>query len=108
MARVRAMSKPAPLLDRCIASLIDGFICSPLSVICYPVWKDGIRDGHSFGKGLMGLRVVKYGTRQGASVSNSCLRNCCHFGVGLCLLCFNGDRRHLGDYIAGTMVVKDR
>jgi len=106
MSRVRTINKPAPLCDRCIAYVVDAFLTScGLGCLCYPIWKDGIRDGRSFGKGMMGLRVVKYGTRQGATVTDSCLRNCCNLCV--CLLCVTGDRRHVGDYIAGTMVVKD-
>ena len=107
MSRLRSRSKPAPLIERCFASVIDGVLSGcGLALILYPCWKDGIRNGQSFGKGLMGLRVVKYGTRQGGTVTVSCLRNCCNLCV--CLLCVNSDRRHVGDYIAGTMVVKDR
>ena len=107
LSRSRSKHKTAPLCDRFVAFLIDYFLSAiGLSCICYPVWKDGIRDGRSFGKGMMGLRVVKHGTRRGATVSNSCIRNCCN--ICICLLCCTGERRHFGDYIAGTVVVKDR
>ncbi len=103
LSRARTKHKPAPLCDRCVAYIIDDFLsCIPF----YFCFKDGIRDGRSFGKGLMGLRVVKYGTRQGATVRDSCIRNCCNLCV--CLLCITSERRHFGDYLAGTVVVKDR
>jgi len=107
MSRTLVRHKPAPLCDRCIAFLIDDILTGcGLGLILYPCWKDGIRDGRSFGKGMMGLRVVKYGTRQSATVKDSCVRLCCNWCA--CLLCVTGDRRHLGDYVAGTMVIKDR
>ncbi|MFX0052740.1 MAG: hypothetical protein ACFE8U_15790 [Candidatus Hermodarchaeota archaeon] len=106
MSRSRSRTRTAPLLDRCIAYLIDGFLTGcGLGLILYPCWKDGIRGGRSFGKGLMGLRVVKHGTRRGATVTDSCIRNCCNLCV--CLLCVTSERRHFGDYIGGTVVIKD-
>ena len=95
--------KSAPLVSRCIASLIDGcFNCLP----CYCLWKDGIRDGQSFGKGMMGLRVVKFSSGQPATISDSCIRNFCE----LCppVLCITSGRRRVGDMIAGTIVITDQ
>jgi len=97
------INKAAPCGDRCIALIVDG-ICSCLPT--YTCWKDGIRDGQSFGKGMMGLRVVKMQTGQPATIMDSCLRNCCN----LCpiLLCVTAGHRHVGDMIAGTIVIKDQ
>lgn len=111
MSRTRSRSKTAPLADRCVAYLIDGVIAGAISWVLglgciYWIIRDGIRDGRSLGKGVMNLRVVKHGTTRGASVTNSCLRNCCNFCI--CLLCITSERRHFGDYIAGTVVVRDR
>lgn len=111
MSRTKSRKKTAPLTDRCVAYLIDGVIAGAISWVLglgciYWIIRDGIRDGRSIGKGAMNLRVVKHGTRQGASVTNSCLRNCCNLCI--CLLCITSDRRHFGDYIGGTVVVKDR
>jgi uncharacterized RDD family membrane protein YckC len=107
MSRTRRTYQTAPLCDRCIAYVIDGILSGcGLACLCYPIWKDGIRGGRSFGKGLMNLRVVKHGTRTGATVTDSCLRNCCNLCV--CLLCITPERRHVGDYIAGTIVIRDR
>ena len=103
MASKQALERrAAPCVDRCIASIIDGcFNCIP----CYGLWKDGIRDGQSFGKGMMGLRVVNYSTGNPATIMDSCLRNFC----SLCppVLLITSGRRRVGDYIAGTIVIKD-
>ena len=96
------LQKTAPCTDRCIASLVDDvFNIIP----CYFLWKDGIRDGQSFGKGMMGLRVVKFSTGQPATITDSCLRNC----LSCCplLLLITSGRRRFGDYVAGTIVIKD-
>lgn len=92
----------APCVDRCVAALID----SVLNFIpCYFCWKDGIRDGQSIGKGAMGLRVVKLSTGQPATMSDSFLRNCLNLCV--CALLVTEGKRHVGDLIAGTVVIKD-
>jgi uncharacterized RDD family membrane protein YckC len=96
------LRRTAPCMDRCIAYLVDDF----LSIIpCYCLWKDGIRDGQSIGKGLMGLRVVKFSTGQPATITDSCLRNFCSCCVPLLLI--TSGRRRFGDYVAGTIVIKD-
>ena len=103
MARSQALArKSAPCMDRCIAAFIDGFLnCIP----CYGLWKDGIRDGQSFGKGMMGLRVVNFSTGNPASIMDSCLRNFCSCCPPLLLI--TKGRRRFGDMIAGTIVIKD-
>jgi hypothetical protein len=100
----------APLSDRCFASIVDGFIAGAITLVCgfgcfYSLFKDGIIDGRSLGKNLMGLRVIKYYTNEPANYWDSCGRNCCNCCV--LVLCFNHERRHVGDLIAGTIVIKD-
>ncbi len=103
MSSQALMNKAAPCGGRLIAYFIDGVLnCLP----CYFCWKDGIRDGQSFGKGMMGLRVVKLQTGQPATIMDSCLRNCCNFCWPLLLV--TAGRRHLGDMIAGTIVIQDQ
>ena len=108
MSRQKSLvRKSAPLVDRCIAFIIDDFLASiGLVLICYPCWKDGIRNGQSFGKGLMGLKVVNYSTGSPASIMDSCLRNVCSCCPPLCLI--TSGRRRFGDVIAGTIVIKDQ
>jgi uncharacterized RDD family membrane protein YckC len=102
--------KQAPCVDRCVASIIDGCVTSILVITCigpliYALVKDGIRDGQSFGKGMMGLRVVNFTTGRPATIGSSCLRNFC----ALCppLLLVTKGRRRFGDFIGGTIVIKD-
>ena len=104
MASSQALiQKKAPFMDRCVAYIVDYILsCIPL----YFCIKDGIRDGQSIGKGMMGLRVVKFDTGQPATIMDSCLRNCC----GLCppVALITAGNRRVGDYIAGTIVIKDQ
>ncbi|MHA2297229.1 MAG: RDD family protein [Candidatus Hodarchaeales archaeon] len=112
----KAQLQVAPCMDRCIAFIIDDF----LNIIpTYYCWKDGIRDGQSFGKGLIGnLRVVKYDTGQPATIGDSLMRNCgesiatgCTCGLLGLLSCFwllfDSEHRRLGDRLAGTIVIRD-
>ena len=89
----------APLMKRCIASLIDGIILGKLFGTM-----DGINEGRGIGKGMMGIRTVKYDTGEAPSIGNSCIRNCCN--LCFCLACV-GEGRHVGDLIAGTIVIED-
>ena len=101
--------KAGSLGNRCIALIIDGFISGILCFGClfYSCWKDGIRNGQSFGKGMMGLKVVKM-NGESAKVFDSCLRNICMLPpIGWICCFFNNEGRHFGDLVAGTMVVED-
>ena len=109
-------SMKAPIGERCIALIVDNFITSLLSYVCigvfYACMKDGIRDGQSFGKGLMNLRVVDYSTGMPATIGQSFIRNClCSCVDGAC--CYlvaltSEDGRRIGDHVAGTIVILDR
>ena len=109
-------SMKAPIAERCVAYLVDYFITGLGSYICigifYPCVKDGIREGRSFGKGLMNLRVVDYNTGMPATIGQSCIRNClCLWVDGLCCCLvplFSEDGRRIGDHTAGTIVIRDR
>ncbi|MFX1505681.1 MAG: RDD family protein [Promethearchaeota archaeon] len=104
------IQKQAPCGDRCVAALVDGVISAAISWALgagciYDLIKDGIRDGQSIGKGMMGLRVVKFDTGQPATIGSSILRNC--FYCCPCLLLVTAGRRRFGDYVGGTIVIKD-
>lgn len=78
----------------------------------YLCFKDGIREGRSLGKGMIGLRVVDFASGMPASKYQSCVRNClcCWFDLYCCFFIALVDRngRRIGDYIAGTVVILDR
>lgn len=107
----------APMGERCIALLIDGAISSIFSyVFCvgfiYDIIKDGIREGQSVGKGLMGLRVVDFQTGMPATMGQSFIRNCCPGCLDGCccylVALMDQDGRRIGDQAAGTVVILDK
>ncbi len=110
-------SMKAPMGERCIAYLIDGAISSIFTYVCgigiiYTIIKDGIRDGKSLGKGLMGLRVVDFQTGMPATIGQSFIRNCCPGCLDGCC-CYlvaltDQDGRRIGDQAAGTVVILDK
>ena len=112
----RAVNAPfnyrlAPIGDRCVAYIIDQFIGGIGMCFCYIpgilylMFKDGIRNGQSFGKGSANIRVVNFNTGMPATPLESCIRNCCNLCV--CYLLIEQNQRHIGDLIAGTIVIKD-
>ena len=99
-------------------NIVDGVVGGILSCILYPCWKDGIREGRSFGKGMSNIKVVKYDTGAPASIGDSIMRNCGESCVGCCtcgltnlltlyFILLTDDKRRVGDRIAGTIVVRD-
>ncbi|MFW9997925.1 MAG: RDD family protein [Candidatus Odinarchaeota archaeon] len=111
---------PAKCEDRCIAYCLDNLIGSMVGIAlgimtcgigcyagtCYQYFKDGYNEGRSPGKGAMGLRVINYNTGYPATYGESCIRNCCNICPPT-VIC-NNEYRHIGDLIAGTMVIQDR
>lgn len=81
----------------------------------YVLW-EGLRDGQTPGKRLFGLRVVRDGGLAvdfPASVARNLLRAIdmqpgVFFGVGLVSAALSRQSRRLGDYVAGTVVVRER
>lgn len=106
----------APMGERCIGYLIDYAISSILSYFCigivYTIIKDGIREGQSLGKGLMGLRVVDFQTGMPATIGQSFIRNCCPGCLDGCccylVALIDQDGRRIGDQAAGTVVILDK
>lgn len=93
----------AYFIDGCIANI--GMVFCYLPGIAYTCFKDGIREGRSFGKGALNIRVVNFNTGMPATLSESCIRNLCD-----CCPCYafvEQNRRHIGDLIAGTIVITD-
>lgn len=115
-------TQQATLGDRCFALFIDNCISYSISVVsclilCIPLGyaydciKDGIREGRSFGKGGMHLRVVDFRTGRPATIGQSMIRNClcgsCDSSTCYCFAIMDSNGRRIGDKIAGTVVIKD-
>ncbi|UCG90607.1 MAG: RDD family protein [Candidatus Heimdallarchaeota archaeon] len=100
----------APMGERCIALIIDDVI----NYFCcfYNFIKDGIREGQSIGKGLMGMRVVDFQTGMPATIGQSFIRNCCPGCLDGCccylVALMDQDGRRIGDQAAGTVVILDQ
>jgi uncharacterized RDD family membrane protein YckC len=77
----------------------------------YQLLKDGVREGQSIGKGVMGLCVVDFNTGIPTTIGQSFIRNClCGCVDASCcyLVAFiDEDGRRLGDHAAGTVVIID-
>jgi hypothetical protein len=103
-------SMKAEIGERCIALLVDDFI-SGFTCGIYGCFKDGIRDGVSFGKGLFSMRVVDFNTGLPATYGQSLVRNCLCSWLDQCccylVAMIDDDGRRIGDQIAGTIVIKD-
>ncbi|MHA2362568.1 MAG: RDD family protein [Candidatus Hodarchaeales archaeon] len=112
--------KVAPCLDRLVGYTLDSVLSNGSFLCCifYPLWKDGIKNGQSYGKKFVDLRVVKYNTGQPAEVGDSIVRNCgepllgcctcgCTSFISLVMLLFTEEKRRVGDYLAGTIVIVD-
>lgn len=100
----------APLGSRIAAYCIDTVVMGLAEIVCacacfYGLFKDGLNEGRSVGKNAMGLRVINYNTGAPATYGESCVRNFCECCP--CLLVFNSEHRRIGDFVAGTIVIKD-
>jgi len=134
----RRRYKTGGIGGRIIAYIIDGVVCDIIACCCpclgtcclaplFACFKDGLRDGRGVGKGMLGLRVVKAETGEGAGYGGSFIRNCTDFcciptllstcTLGICAACtwvpllfclFNEDRQRIGDKVAGTIVIKEK
>jgi len=80
----------------------------------YYVLCEGLGQGRSPGKKILGLRVVRVNGAP-ATFTDSVLRNLLRAGdflplgyaLGLCVVAFDARFRRLGDLVAGTMVVRE-
>lgn len=104
----------APLGERCVALIVDDAIGTIVPFVgwVYGIIKDGIRDGQSLGKGVMGLRVVDFQTGMPATMGQSFMRNCCPGCIDGCccylVALMDQDGRRIGDQVAGTVVILDK
>ena len=83
--------------------------------VAYFVFFEILWDGQTPGKRLLRLRVVREGG-YGLTAMESILRNLLRvidampgfYGIGLVFMFLSGKSRRLGDFVAGTMVIKER
>ncbi len=102
----------ASLGSRCGAYVVDSVICFlPCFIGCpcgclYGYLKDAMSDGRSIGKSMFNIRVIDQFTGEPCNVNQSCIRN----SMNSCMLTLFFDRyqRHMGDWLARTVVVEDR
>ncbi len=113
----RFMELKAGLGERFLASLIDSLVwglasaCTGLGACVIP-FKDSIPSaGVSVGKEAMHIKVVDYKTGAPMTVGQGLIRNLCGYTLTLGLDVFvpicTADGRRVGDYMAGTIVIKD-
>ena len=119
------MATPSLTVLRVYAWLIDLLIVLGVSAMFnifawaagmgYFLFRDGLFQGQSVGKRLMGMKVVVGKPRARATFLNSFVRNLLwvipfvnfFMGVtGLYYLCYDAAGRHWGDRLADTRVVK--
>ena len=133
------MSNKADVLHRLLAKLIDALLMGAACLVLYPVGvmigatyiviADGLFEGRSIGKYIIGLRVIRDMDGEEATFTDSFIRNALFglivlFGVvpflrwllilsvGLLIVLFEtyyvvatADGRRVGDLAAGTLVV---
>ncbi|MBN1880919.1 MAG: RDD family protein [Deltaproteobacteria bacterium] len=133
------MSSKADVLHRLLAKLIDALLVGAACLVLYPVGvmigatyiiiADGLFEGRSIGKYIIGLRVIREEDGEEATFTDSFIRNALFglivlFGVvpflrwllilsvGLLIVLFEtyyvvatADGRRVGDLAAGTLVV---
>ncbi len=82
-----------------------GVILGVLLVLLFPLFRDVIFGGASLGKRIMGLRIVKKGTREKPSVGALILKNLTFCFVSIeAILCLVNHGFTLGNLISGTEV----
>jgi len=107
----------ASLLKRFIAELIDEIfyiifaLLLLLPMVLYFFLQDGMLEGRSIGKRIMGLRVVDAKTKKACTYSQSVVRNIFMITpIGFLeniVVLFTENHRRLGDMVANTIVIED-
>ena len=74
----------------------------------YYFFADGLNQGRSYGKVMLGIRVIDDTTRKPCTFSQSFVRNLTLYVLGPVdwIFIIGERRRRLGDILAGTIVVK--
>lgn len=76
--------------------------------VFYILFADGLHQGQSFGKRILGARVVDASTGKPCTYVQSLIRNIFYvFGILDWIFIFGEKRQRLGDRVANTIVVED-
>ena len=86
------------------------FVSGALVYLFYLLFQDGFGRGQSYGKRIVGIRVVDASSGDSCTLLQSFGRNVLLpvFGIIDCILIFGRMRRRLGDIMANTLVVKNQ
>jgi uncharacterized RDD family membrane protein YckC len=90
-----------------------GFIAGFLAIIGYFFLLEGLWDGYTIGKKVMGIKVVKEDGGEcglGASIVRNLLRiidSFFYYAVGFLVMAMSDKRQRIGDRVAGTVVVRE-
>ena len=92
-----------PLVGRDYAVYFGGAVAT-----VYFLFSDGLPNGQSFGKKLINIQVIHKETNEPCSMLQSFLRNIT-FPLGIMdwVFIFFGSHRRIGDFLAGTVVIKN-
>ena len=107
--------QPGSLTNHFIAELIDeiimvvGAILLVIPGILYFLLQDGLFEGRSIGKKLMGLKVIKQGTGQPCGYMESTIRNLFMLlgPIEYIVVLITKDHKRIGDMVAGTLVINE-
>ena len=105
----------APVVAAFIVTMLlqrTGFVLLALACVfafLYTLLADGLEGGQSFGKRMVGIRVVSMGTGGPCSFGQSFIRNLLLMILGPIdwIFIFGERRQRLGDKAAGTIVILD-
>ncbi len=90
-----------------------GFLISFLVILGYFFLLEGLWDGYTVGKKVMGIKVVKEDGGEcglAASIVRNLLRiidSIFYYAVGFLFMAMSDQRQRLGDRVAGTVVVRE-
>ncbi len=97
-----------PILIAVIANQIFFQIASLILFLGYSLFHDAMPNGQSFGKKILGIKVVNMKTGNACSVKESFIRSITKLPIIAfidAIMIFSAIRRRLGDRLAGTIVV---
>ncbi|MFW6172245.1 MAG: RDD family protein [Elusimicrobiota bacterium] len=84
------------------------YAISVVLFILYWLFRDGLKDGKSLGKAIVGTKVVESKSGNPCSLVKSCVRNIALTTTIDWIFILGSKRQRIGDKIASTYVINDR